>query len=211
MIKVLIVDDHDLVRNGFAAMLRGEPEITVLGKAADGEEAIAQALKLKPDVVMMDLQMPGVNGLQATQEICRQLPGTAVLIVTGRDDEANPAMLLRAGALGYVTKDIGLSQLLVALRKVARGQQYFSDQEVARQAKTGKRNGSGLFTGLSGRELEICQHVIAGRKPKEIASRLYITSKTVNTYRYRIFEKLGIRTDVELTRLAISHGLISKQ
>ncbi len=210
MITVLVADDHDLVRAGLVRMLQESAGIDVVGQAGSGEEAVERSLALRPDVIMMDVRMPGMDGLAATRTILRCWPEARIIAVTSCDDDVAARRLIDAGALGYVTKDAALDALLTAIKRACRGKQYLSQGFALRLARPLKAVEAGPFGELSGRELEICRQVVAGRRAKDIARRLYITSQTVHTYRYRIFEKLGIHSDVELTRLAIEHGLMSE-
>ncbi|MFZ5722894.1 MAG: UvrY/SirA/GacA family response regulator transcription factor [Pseudomonadota bacterium] len=208
-IKVLVVDDHDLVRIGISRMLGDVEGIKVVGQVASGEDAVRFARETAPDVVLMDVQMPGIGGLEATRKIQRIDEGIKVIAVTVCDEEPFPSRLLKAGAAGYLTKGADLQEMVRAIRVVNAGQKYIS-AEIAQQMalKPFKEEQSSPFDQLSERELQITMMVVNCQKVQEISDKLCLSPKTVNSYRYRIFEKLGIDSDVELTLLAVRHGLI---
>ncbi|MFZ5561071.1 MAG: UvrY/SirA/GacA family response regulator transcription factor [Pseudomonadota bacterium] len=210
MIKVLVVDDHDLVRMGITRMLTDIGGIKVVGEAASGEEALRLARELTPQVVLMDVKMPGIGGLEATRKLLRQNPEVRVVAVTVCDEEPFPSRLLKAGAAGYLTKGAALEEMVKAIRAVASGQRYISP-EIAQQLalKNLEEEKSSPFEALSEREMQITMMIVSCQKVQEISDRLFLSPKTVNSYRYRIFEKLGIGSDVELTLLAVRHGLLS--
>lgn len=210
MIKVLVVDDHDLVRMGITRMLTDISGIKVVGDAASGEEALRLARELSPQVVLMDVKMPGIGGLDATRKMLRQDPEVRVVAVTVCDEEPFPSRLLKAGAAGYLTKGAALEEMVKAIRTVAGGQRYISP-EIAQQLalKNLEEEKSSPFEVLSEREMQITMMIVNCQKVQEISDRLFLSPKTVNSYRYRIFEKLGIDSDVELTLLAVRHGLLS--
>ncbi len=210
MIKVLVVDDHDLVRMGITRMLADISGIKVVGEAATGEEALRQARELNPQVVLMDVKMPGIGGLEATRKLLRQDPDIRVVAVTVCDEEPFPSRLLKAGAAGYLTKGAALEEMVKAIRAVASGQRYISP-EIAQQLalKNLEEEKASPFEVLSDREMQITMMIVNCQKVQEISDRLFLSPKTVNSYRYRIFEKLSIDSDVELTLLAVRHGLLS--
>ncbi len=211
MIKVLVVDDHDLVRMGITRMLADIAGIKVVGEAASGEDAIRLARELAPQVVLMDVKMPGIGGLEATRKLLRVHPDIRVLAVTVCDEEPFPSRLLKAGAAGYLTKGAALEEMVKAVRLVASGQRYISP-EIAQQLALksfGGEEKSSPFDILSEREMQITMMIVNCQKVQEISDKLFLSPKTVNSYRYRIFEKLGIDSDVELTLLAVRHGLLS--
>ena len=208
-IKVLVVDDHDLVRIGISRMLSDVEGIKVVGQAASGEEAVKLARELTPDVVLMDVQMPGIGGLEATRKIQRIDEGIRVIAVTVCDEEPFPSRLLKAGAAGYLTKGADLQEMVKAIRVVNVGQKYISADIAQLMAlKPFKEDQLSPFDQLSERELQITMMVVNCQKVQSISDKLCLSPKTVNSYRYRIFEKLGIDSDVELTLLAVRHGLV---
>lgn len=210
MIKVLIVDDHDLVRTGIRRMLEDIQGVKVTGEARNGKEAIRIAKETRPDVVLMDVMMPpGIGGLDATKSLLRTDPDIKVLVVSVCNDDLFPAKLLQAGAAGYLTKGASRDEMVQAIRAVHSGQRYISPavaQQLAFKHITDKEESP--FNLLSERELQVMIMITHGSKPQEISEKLNLSPKTVNSYRYRIFEKLGVKNDVELTLLAIKHGLV---
>lgn len=211
MISILIADDHDLVRTGLGRMLADVDDMQVVGEATSGEEALRFCRELHPDVVLMDVKMPGIGGLEATRALVRQQPAVRVIAVSACDDDPFPSRLLQAGAAGFVTKGAPFSEVVRAIRKVVSGQRYLSTEVAAQMALRqldGREENATPFDQLSERELQIAIMVVNCAKVQEIADKLHLSPKTVNSYRYRIFEKLAISGDVELTRLAVQHGLI---
>lgn len=212
MIEVLVVDDHQLVRTGTARLLADMEGIRVIGMAESGDEAVDKVRDLKPDVVLMDVHMPGMDGLEATRRCLRVDPELKVIAVTIHDDEPYPSKLMSVGASGYVTKKASLNEVVRAIKKVCVGQKYIST-DVAQQLALRPYNPTEAspFTQLSSREMQISLMVINGHRVPDIANALSLSPKTVNSYRYRVFEKLNVRNDVGLTKLAISHGLIARE
>lgn len=209
MIKVLVVDDHDLVRMGITRMLGDVPGLSIVGEADSGESAITQARALKPDVVLMDVRMPGIGGLEATRKLLQHDRSIRVIAVTACDEEPFPTRLMQAGAAGYVTKGAALEEMVSAIRKVAIGQRHISpDIAQLLLARMYDSSEAGPFDSLSEREMQIALMIVGCEKVQSISDKLHLSPKTVNTYRYRIFEKLNITSDVELTLLAVRHGMI---
>lgn len=209
MIKVLVVDDHDLVRTGITRMLADVAGIKVIGQASSGEEALRDMKETRADVVLMDAKMPGIGGLEATRKLLRQHPDTKVIAVTVCEEEPYPSRFLQAGAAGYITKGAGLEEMVKAIRLVHSGQRYISP-EVAQQLalKPFSNAEASPFDQLSERELQIAIMIVNCQKVQEISDKLFLSPKTVNSYRYRIFEKLTINSDVELTLMAVRHGMV---
>lgn len=209
MIKVLLVDDHDLVRSGISRMLADNPDIEVVGEAKNGEDAIEQVRRNPPDVVLMDIRMPGIGGLEATRKILRLNDAVRVVVVTGCADNPYPARVMQAGASGYITKGADIREIIRAVRKAHAGQRYVSP-EIAQQMALGQGNEDHpeltLFQRLSEREREIALMVVNCQKVQDISDALCLSPKTVNTYRYRVFEKLGISSDVELALMVVRLG-----
>ncbi len=208
-----MVDDHDLVRMGITRMLADIPDIRVVGEASSGESALALARELKPDVVLMDLRMPGIGGLEATRKLLRQQPDIKVVAVTICDEDPFPSRLLQAGAAGYLTKGACLDEMVKAIRHVMSGQRYLSTeiaQHLALKPFDSEADRS-PFDQLSEREMQIALMIVGCQKIQDISDKLFLSPKTVNTYRYRIFEKLAIHSDVELALLAVRHGVASVQ
>jgi two-component system invasion response regulator UvrY len=213
LIKVLVVDDHELVRMGIVRMLSDVPNIKVIGEANSGEEAIKLTRELSPHVVLMDVRMPGIGGIEATRKIQRINPEIKVIAVTVCDEDPFPMRLMQAGAAGYVTKGAALDEMVSAIRTVNIGQRYISPK-VAQQIVLrpySKESNASPFELLSEREMQIAMMIVSCNKVQNISDNLCLSPKTVNSYRYRIFEKMGINSDVELTLLAIRHGMIDAQ
>jgi len=209
VIKVLIVDDHSLVRTGIKHMLNDVADMKVVGEAETGEEAIKVARETSPNVVLMDVKMPGIGGLEATRKLLRIDPDVKILVITVCDNDIFPSRLLQAGASGYLTKGASMEEMIRAIHAVQSGQRYISP-EIASQLAIKHLTDSGEtpFESLSERELQVALMIINGVKVQEIAEKLFVSAKTVNSYRYRIFEKLSIENDVELTLMAIRYGLL---
>ena len=208
-IQILLVDHQELVRVGLQRLLDDEPQLCVVGEASSGDDAVRLSRSLKPDVVLMDVQIPGIGGLEATRRILRHDPNIRILVVTPQTDEPFPAQLLEAGAAGYLTKSCSIEEITEAVLAVTRGERYIS-ADIARQMALSMLPGEDQspFGRLSQRELQVMLMVAQGQNVHEISERLCLSSKTVSTYRYRLFDKLGVDNDVELTRLAIRHGIV---
>lgn len=213
MIKVFVVDDHDLVRTGITRMLADINGLSVVGEAASGEDALRDIREVNPDVVLMDAKMPGIGGLEATRKLLRQNADVKVIAVTVCGDEPYPSRFLQAGASGYLTKGAAIDEMVKAIRLVHSGQRYISPEVAQALAlKPFVNDGEGSpFDQLSERELQIAMMVVNCQKVQEISDKLFLSPKTVNSYRYRLFEKLGITSDVELTLLAIRHGMVDAE
>jgi len=207
---VLVVDDHDLVRTGISRMLADISGLQVIGQADSGEDAIRKARELKPDVVLMDVKMPGIGGLEATRKLLRSYPDLKVIAVTICEEDPFPTRLLQAGAAGYLTKGAALEEMVQAIRMVLGGQRYISPQ-IAQQLALKSfqpQLSESPFDLLSEREIQIALMIANCQKVQSISDKLCLSPKTVNTYRYRIFEKLSITSDVELALLAVRHGMV---
>ncbi|MGF0337241.1 response regulator transcription factor GacA [Ectopseudomonas toyotomiensis] len=210
MIRVLVVDDHDLVRTGIARMLADIDGLQVVGEACTGEEALLKVRELKPDLVLMDVKMPGIGGLEATRKLMRSHPDIKVVAVTVCEEDPFPTRLLQAGAAGYLTKGAALDEMVQAIRLVFAGQRYI-DPQIAQQLALKSfqpQNSGSPFDLLSEREIQIALMIANCHKVQNISDKLCLSPKTVNTYRYRIFEKLSITSDVELALLAVRHGMV---
>lgn len=209
MIKILLADDHDLVRNGIGRLLSDIDDLEVIGHATSGEQAVLLCRELQPDVVLMDVRMPGIGGLEATRKITARDPNIKVIALSAWDEDPLPSRLLQAGAWGYVAKGAPFEDVVKAIRKVMAGQRYLSAGVAEQMAlKQFDNVETSLFEKLSERELQIALMIVNCQKVPDISEKLNLSPKTVNSYRYRLFEKLGIDSDVELTHLAIKHGLV---
>lgn len=216
MIRVLVVDDHELVRSGITRMLADNPDIDVIGEASSGEDAIDFVRKDSPDIVLMDIRMPGIGGLEATRRILRIDDTVRVIVVTACADDPYPTRVMQAGASAYITKGADIREMVRAIRMAHSGQRYISPEIAQKMAL--KQLGGGdakdedgeltLFDRLSEREMQIAMMVVDCHKVQDISDKLCLSPKTVNSYRYRIFEKLEISSDVELALMAVRLGLL---
>jgi DNA-binding NarL/FixJ family response regulator len=210
-IRVLLADDHRLVREGLAGLLRAEPDVDVIGQANDGAATVAMARALRPDVVIMDVQMPRLSGVDATQQILADDPRAKVIGLSGHDEPRLVAAMIDAGASGYVLKDSAFDELVSAVRVTMANQSYLSPgvAGVVVNGFRSHRNDAARtpFTTLTLREREIATLLARGVSTKEIAARLAVSPKTVGTHREHILAKLGVRSIAELTRHAIAAGL----
>lgn len=210
MITVMVVDDHDLVRTGISRMLHDHDGIEVVAEADDGNTALQLARQLHPNVVLLDVNMPNIGGVEATRRLLQLNADIKVLAVSSLSAEPYPSMLLKAGVNGYITKGTGLDEMIKAIKKVAQGGRYFSSDVAEQLAQTVLNDTpQSPFDMLSEREKQVAMMVVNCQSPQQIADQLFVSVKTVNTYRYRIFEKLGVDSDVKLTHLAMRHGLIT--
>lgn len=207
-IRVFIVDDHALVRAGMKMILSAEVGIEVIGEADSGEAALPAIRKLAPDVVLCDLHLPGVSGLEVTERIARTEGPTRVIIVSVLEDGPLPRRLIEAGAAGYVGKGGDAGELVRAVRDVARGKRYLASGIAQSMALAGITGNSSPFDQLSPREMEIALLLVQGLRQESIARRLCLSAKTVNTHKSRLFEKLGIGDTIALARLAGQYGLL---
>ncbi len=215
MIRILVVDDHAVVRSGLHLLLNGKHGCEVVGEAADGDEAIAKAEVLRPDVVLMDLSMPhGKDGLTSTAELKKLLPDTAVLVLTMHDDEGYLFRAIQAGASGYILKSAPHEELLTAIRNISVGEAYLYPTATKRlmsdymeRMKRGEHQGT--YESLSEREKEILAKVAQGYANKEIAEQLVISVKTVETHKSNLMEKLDLKTRPDLVKFAMKKGLLN--
>jgi DNA-binding NarL/FixJ family response regulator len=212
-ISVLLVDDHAVVRQGLRALLEAEGDIAVVAEADNGRQAVAQTKRYEPDVVLMDVAMPGMNGVEATRQIVRNVPASRVLVLTSYGDDDYVAQLLEAGAAGYLVKQTAAADLLKAIRKVEEGNQFFSPT-IAKRLKQQDREpvigGAARGGGLTSREVEVLQLVAEGFANKQIAAELSISIKTVEKHRQQAMNKLNIHDIAGLTRYAIGKGWVER-
>lgn len=221
-ISILLVDDHELVREGIARLLNDSPDIVVIGQLSSGEEILeylsntssnelnseGNAVYQMPDIILLDARMPGLGGIEATRAILKETPDCKIMAMSTVASGVIPSQMLRTGARGFITKSVSIEELYKAVRTVSAGDHYVTPSVATRLAVDPFGDeGGGLFDKLSRRELQIAQMLTDGKKVSQISTYLGLSPKTVYSYRYRIFEKLGIRSDVELTILAVKHGL----
>jgi two-component system, NarL family, response regulator NreC len=210
-ITVVLADDHAVLRAGLRALLSAEPDIEVVGEAGDGEEAVLLAERLNPDVVVMDISMPRMDGLRATRQLLARQPNARVLILTMHSEDQYLLQVLEAGGAGYVLKNSADTDLLDAIRVVAEGKAYLypSATKLLLEAyRRGDRVGEPREGVLTDREEEVLKLTAEGYSNTEIAGRIYLSPKTVDTYRQRIMEKLGLHHRAELVRYALDRGLL---
>ena len=213
-IRVLLAEDHTIVRKGLRSLLDGEAGIEVVGEAEDGRAAVEHARQLRPDVVLMDIAMPGLNGLEATRQLKRQFPEVKVLVLTMYANEEYIFQILRAGASGYVVKKAAPGELVTAIQTVHRGDFYLSPsisrtviEEYVRQAEA--MAGEDRYERLTPREREVLQLIAEGHANREIGEVLHISVKTVETHRANLMEKLDLHSTAQLTQYAIRKGVVS--
>lgn len=212
MIKVVMVDDHELVRTGFRLILAAQPDIEVVGEAANGEQGLALIRRAKPDVALVDVHMPHLSGIELTDRVRKSKLGTRIVILTVVNEAPFPKRLIEAGASGYLTKGCAAEELVRAIRQVAEGRRYLSP-DVAEALALGVLDGNRAspFDALSARELDVALMLAQGRDMQYIAGMLKLSAKTVATYKYRLFEKLGVDNAVALADLAHMHGVLDNR
>ncbi len=213
MIRILVVDDHTLVRQGIVGLLASQPDIEVVGEASSGAEAVALAAELRPDVVLMDVTMPGIGGLEATRAVRERSPGVQVVVLTIHDREDYLFQALRAGAAGYVLKGADVSDLLAAVRAAQRGDVYLFPAATKRLVsdylrRVDRGEDREVWDGLTDREREVLTLIAQGMTTPDIAGSLFLSPHTVQSHRDHIMAKLGLHSKAALIRYAISRGLI---
>ena len=210
MIRLLLVDDHELFRSGVRSILETAGDMEVLADADSGEQALEAASRYQPDVVLMDVNMPGIGGIEATRRLLRHNQGIKVIALTALSDDPFPNQLLDAGASGYLTKGCPAEELFEAIRSVYSGNHYLSQDIAQKLALSGfvQQGEQSPLSVLSAREMQVMLMITQGHSTQDISETLFLSPKTISTYRTRMFEKLGIRNDVELTHLAIRHKLV---
>ena len=210
MIRLLIVDDHELVRVGLRQILADYPAIEIVGEAGNGETAIRLNREVWPDVVLLDIRMPGLSGLETTARLKQARPDLGIIILSVHEKAPYPRRLMEAGASGYLTKGCPVTELVEAIRVVAKGGRHIGST-VAQNMALGMLPGgdSSPFDELSTREMEVMLMLADGHRLADIAEVMHLSPKTVATYKYRIFEKLDTRNDVAMTRMAMRYGLVA--
>ena len=207
-ITILLADDHSVVRQGFRRILESQPDMQIVGEAANGRQAIEQATKLLPDVVVMDVAMPELNGIEATRRLMETSPRTRVLALSMHKDAVYVREILRAGARGYLLKDAIDADLLAAVRSVAKGEAYLSPAIADAVLTDYRQHVTDPIDLLTSREREVLQLIAEGKTNKEIATALKLSVYTVDAHRGRIMEKLNLHSTGELVRFAVRKGLI---
>ncbi len=205
-IRIYLVDDHALVRTGMKLILEQEVDIQVVGEAETGEVALDEIRRIKPDVVLCDLHLPGISGLEVTERISRT-GGSKVVVVSVLEDGPLPKRVIDAGACGYLGKAGDAGELVRAVREVARGKRYLGSAIAQAMALSTVDGDASPFDALSPRELEVAMLLVQGLRQEDIARRLSLSAKTINTHKSRLFEKLEVRDNIALARLAGQYGL----
>ncbi|RJP88879.1 MAG: DNA-binding response regulator [Desulfobacteraceae bacterium] len=212
-IKILLADDHKITRDGLKALLENQKNMTVIGEAENGRMAVRLAGELKPDVVVMDINMPELNGIEATRQIVAELPGTKIIALSMYSDKRYVVGMLKAGVSGYLLKNCAFDELVAAISAVVNNQNYMS-QKIAgtvmkEYATILEASDSSPASLLSAREREVLQLIAEGTKTKDIADRIHVSVKTVETHRQQIMRKLNVTSVAELTKIALREGLTS--
>ena len=207
-IRILLADDHVIVRQGFRMILAAQPDMEILGEASNGREAVEQAERLQPDVVVMDVAMPDLNGIEATRRMATAAPRARVMALSMHKDSVYVREILKAGARGYLLKDAFDRDLLAAVRAVARGEGYLSPSVSDAVLNDYRRHVTDPLDLLTSREREVLQMIAEGKTNKEVATTLGLSVYTVDAHRGRIMEKLNVHSASELVRVALRHGLV---
>ncbi len=212
LIKILLVDDHELVRAGIRKILNDVKGFEVIAECENGEQAVKFCRQTEPNVILMDMDMPGIGGLDASKKILRFSPSAKILVLTAHTQEPFPTKVMQVGAAGYLTKGIAPNEMVNAIRAVNSGQRYLPTDIAQKMALSQFNNADeNPFSALTDRELQVMGMIIRGEKVPNISENLHLSTKTINSYRYRMFEKLGVGNDVELTHLAIRHGVLNTE
>lgn len=209
MINVLIVDDHELVRTGIGSLLNSIDDISVISFAECGEEAIIAVEDLLPDIVLMDINMPGIGGIEACRRLLQHHPGIKIIGMSVHNDGPIPPQILKLGVQGFLSKSSSVDEMVNAVRQVISGKRYISFDVANNLALSMLIDNEGSpFERLSQREIEVVVLILQGKSIQEMAEDLSLSDKTINTYRYRIYKKLGIRNDVELALMSVKYNFI---
>ncbi len=213
--RILVADDHAVVRAGLRYLLDAQPDLTVADEAGTGEEAVAKAISLRPDILLLDIALPDLNGLEVARRVRQQAPSVRIIVLSMYNDEAYLRQFLELGAVGYVPKEAAHTELLDAVRAVARGDAFIHPSLLkllidSYQRQPGTFQGQQPVSDLSARETEVLRLVALGHTSQEIAEQLCISTSTVETHRARIMEKLDLRSRAQLVRYALSRGLLEE-
>ena len=209
MVNVLIVDDHELVRTGIGSLLNSVDNISAISFAECGEGAITAVEDVLPDVVLMDINMPGIGGIEACRRLLQHHPGIKIIGMSVHNDGPIPPQLLKLGVQGFISKSSSVDEMVNAIQLVVSGKKFISSDVANNLALSILADNEGSpFERLSQREIEVVGLVLQGKSIQEMAEDLSLSDKTINTYRYRIYKKLGIRNDVELTRMSVKYNFI---
>lgn len=209
MITVLLTDDHALVRTGIRRLLEDSEQVTIVGEADCGEDSLKMAQSLKPDVILMDVNMPGIGGVEACRRILQRNPKQKIIVLTIHNEQTYPKRLLEIGAKGYLTKDCGVDEMIMAIKQVAKGGAYIAPniaQRLALSLLPG--NEDNPIDKLSRREFQVMLMISHGLSNIEISEKLCLSPKTISTYRLRLLEKLGAQNEVDLLKIAVEQGMV---
>lgn len=210
-IRVLVADDHTILRDGLVALLNASEDCRVVGEAADGISAVELALRVEPDVIVCDISMPRLNGIEVVRRLSKELEKTRILVLTMHAEEEYVLHVVRAGASGFLLKDSASAELLSAVRALAAGRGYFgahASRVLAQQVQQPQSRIEDPYRDLTQREREVFHLIVEGMTTKEIARQLDISTKTAENHRFRAMDKLGVRNTAELIRYAVKHGLL---
>lgn len=209
MIEILLVDDHELVRTAIEHFLNNCSGFRVVAVAGSGEEALELMSTIRPDIVLMDVNMPGMGGVEASKRLLKRFPTVKIIVLSVHDDGPLPQQLLQMGVQGYLSKSCPASEMVTGIQTVHQGKRYLSADVASKIAFSVMPGETAPFERLSQREMEIVMLILQGATITDMAQVLMLSSKTINTYRYRLYDKLGVKNDVELTRLALKYRLLS--
>ena len=211
MIKIILADDHCLVRTGLRRLLDDVENLTVIAEADNGNDAILHVKELNPDVAILDINMPGLDGIKTTEILRRDYPNLKIIIISMHSNELFPQRLIKAGANAYLTKDSGIQEIAHAITEVMAARNYICTEVAQKLALSNAGvTAASPFKSLSKRELEVLGLLIKGLKVADISDKLCLSPKTVSTYRYRLLGKLSVQNDIELAKLAMQHGFIEE-
>lgn len=208
MLRIALVDDHALFRVGMRAILSAEPDMQIVAEGCNGEDALRIARELEPNVLLLDVDMPGMSGLEVTRRIAESGLRVRILVLSMHVEAPFPQRLLESGALGYLGKGCSAEELMLAIRRVATGRRYLQAEIAQEMVFDSKGEAASPFAQLSRRELDVCIAVVKGEKGRELAKLVGLSEKTISTYKLRLMEKLGVGSIAELTQLAMVYGLL---